>query len=114
MGVLSGMETGVTMVTVEPGICGFPCVIEARKEDSRTVSIKIFGSECNQIKKLSKRLDRMTLQELFMPVTRNPAFLLAQKSGCHASCVVPVAVLKTVEVAMEMALPRNVTINFDL
>lgn len=108
------METGITMVTVEPGICGFPCVIETRKEDSRTVSIKISDSECNQIKKLSKRLDRMTLQELFMPVTRNPAFVLAQKSGCHASCVVPVAVLKAVEVAMEMALPRNVTINFDL
>lgn len=114
MEVLSGMENDLTRATVEPGICGFPCVIEARKEDPRTVSIKIFGSECNQIKKLAEQLSRMTLQELFMPVTRNPAFVLAQKSGCHASCVVPVAVLKAVEVAMEMALPRNVTINFDL
>ena len=113
MEVLPGMEKDITRVTVDPGICGFPCVIEVRKETPRTVSIKISGSDCNQIKMLAEQLDRMTLQELFMPVTRNPAFALAQKLGCHASCVVPVAVLKAVEVAMEMALPKNATIKFD-
>jgi len=114
MEVPPGMEKDVTRVTVDPGICGFPCVIEVRKETPRAVSIKISGSDCNQIKLLAEQLDRMTLQELFMPMNRNPAFALAQKSGCHLPCVVPVAVLKAVEVAMEMAIPRNVTISFDL
>ncbi len=99
-------------MTVDPGICGFPCVIEARTEDSRAVVIKIIGSECDQIKKLSEQLNRMTLQELFMPVNKNPAFVLAQKFGCHASCVIPVAVLKVAEVAMGMALPKEVRIKF--
>lgn len=103
----------VTRVNVDPGICGFPCVIQVRKDDARTVSIEIFGSECEQIKKLAGQLKRMTMQELFLPVSKNPAFLFAQKSGCHPSCPVPVAVLKAVEVGMEMALPRQVRITFD-
>ena len=97
---------------MDPGICGFPCVIEVKKEARRSVSIAIRGSDCGQIKKMAKALTSMTLQELFMPATRNPAFTTAQKSGCHPSCVVPVAVLKTVEVAMEMALPKDVHISF--
>ncbi len=48
-----------------------------------------------------------------MPVTRNPVYLAAQKSGCHASCPIPMAVLKTAEVAMEMALPREVILQFE-
>ena len=103
----------VIQVTVDPGICGFPCVIQVRKDDARTVSIEISGSECKQIKKLAEQLKRMTMQELFMPVHKNPAFLFAQKFGCHPSCPIPVAVLKAVEVGMEMALSRQVCITFD-
>lgn len=102
-----------TRVIVDPGICGFPCVIHVRKDDARTVSIEISGSECKQIKKLAGQLKRMTMQELFLPFSKNPAFLFAQKSGCHPSCPVPVAVLKAVEVGMEMALPKQVRITFD-
>ncbi len=103
----------VTRVTVDPGIGGFPSELQLRTDDARTVSIEISGSECEQIKKLAGQLKRMTMQELFLPVCKNPAFLFAQKSGCHTSCPVPVAVLKAVEVGMEMALPRQVCIKFD-
>ena len=46
-------------------------------------------------------------------VSRNPVYLTAEKSGCHTSCVIPAAVLKAVEVAMGMALPREVRITFE-
>ena len=49
-----------------------------------------------------------------MPVTRNPVFLSAEHAGCHPSCPIPVAILKAAEVAMEMALPREVRIKFEL
>ena len=55
----------------------------------------------------------MTLKELFMPVTRNPVYIAAEQSGCHPSCPIPAAALKAVEVAMEMALPRDVSIRFE-
>jgi hypothetical protein len=56
----------------------------------------------------------MNLNELFLSVSHNPVYRAAEKSGCHASCVVPMAVLKAVEVAMEMAVARNVHIKVEV
>lgn len=100
-------------VTVDPGICGLPCHIRARKESARAVTIDIGRTQCEQINRLAKQIDRVTLQELFAPLTRNPVCVAAQKAGCHASCPVPSAILKTAEVAMEMALPKQVLIKFE-
>jgi hypothetical protein len=97
-------------VTVDPGICGFPCRITARKLNNRMVLLTVFESECKQIQRLSKRLNKISMPELFAPMTRNPVYLAAQYSGCHPSCVIPAAVLKAAEAAMEMALPRDVHI----
>lgn len=100
-------------LAVTPGICGFQCRVQAHKCEGKSVSILISQSECKQIQRLARSLVKMGLRELFMPVTQNPVFVLAQQAGCHASCPVPVAVLKAVEVAMEMALPRDVEIRFE-
>lgn len=99
-------------VTAEPGICGFPCTIKAQKLNNQVVSVEIGRSECKQIQRMATRLSAMSLKELFMPLTRNPVYVAAEKSGCHSSCVIPAAVLKAVEVALEMALPRDVSIQF--
>jgi hypothetical protein len=103
----------IIRVQVESGICGFPCVIEARKKGPRVVSLKITESECEHIKRLSEDVVEMGLRDLFKPITKNPAYVSAQQAGCHPSCPVPVAVLKAVEVAMDMALPRDVRIKFE-
>ncbi len=100
-------------VTVEPGICGFSCIISAQEAKKRTVQLEISGSECEQIQRLSEILNEITLKELFTPLTRNPIFISAERAGCHSACPVPAAVVKTVEVAMGMALPREVRIKFD-
>jgi len=95
---------------VEPGICGFPCTIAARMSGHRKVTVTISGSKCRQIQKLSSCLPEISLKELFLPVTRNPIYCSAEKAGCHSSCVLPAAILKAVEVAMGMALPKDVGI----
>jgi len=105
--------TPIIRVEADPGICGFPCVIEARKKGPRAVSLKITGSECEHIKRLSEDVVQMGLRDLFKPITKNPVYISAQQAGCHSSCPVPVAVLKAVEVAMDMALPRDVRIKFE-
>jgi len=105
---MTDRETLIACTKVDPGICGFPCIVKAQKEGARTVSIEISGSECKQIQKLSESLQEMSLIELFKPITRNPVMISAQSAGCHTSCTIPLAILKTVEVAMEMALPRDV------
>ena len=113
MGSRSSSKSKVIRVTAEPGICGFPCVIEARRTGRYTVSIKIEGSECKHGQRLSGLVEKMTMKQLFAPVTRNPVFLSAQKAGCHPSCPIPVAILKAVEAAMDMALPRDAVIKFE-
>jgi hypothetical protein len=109
----SQSRSKIVRVTAEPGICGFPCVVEARRTGRYTVSVKIEGSECKHGKRLSGLVEKMTMKELFAPVTRNRVFLSAQKAGCHPSCPIPVAILKAVEVAMDMALPRDAVIKFE-
>ena len=99
--------------SVNAGVCGFTCRIEAWKIDKSAAGLEISESDCQQIQRFSDLVSKLTLREIFMPVTRNPVYLAAQKSGCHASCPIPMAVLKTAEVAMEMALPREVSMRFE-
>ena len=101
-----------TCVSVDAGICGFTCHIKAWKIDKKTVGLEISESECQQIQDFSELMSQLSLNEIFMPITRNPVYLAAEQSGCHPSCPIPVAVLKAAEVTMEMALPRNASIRF--
>jgi hypothetical protein len=102
----------VVHVVVEPGICGFSCTIRAETVNPRKVTVKIADSGCKQIQRLSNHLTEISLKELFLPVTRNPVYLAAEKSGCHPSCAIPLAILKAVEAALGVALPRKVRIQF--
>ena len=99
-------------MTVDPGICGFPCVVKARKVEARKIELEISGSECDQIKRMAERLTTLSIKELFTPLSRNPVYAAAEKSGCHLPCIIPVAVIKAAEVALDLALPRDVHINF--
>jgi|GEM_PF-336727 len=114
----AGTETRVAKsdpicLAVDPGICGFPCFIKARKLDARNAALQIAESDCRQIQRLSERLTEIFLHDLFLPATRNPVYVEAAASGCHPSCPIPAAVLKAAEVAMEMALPKDVCIRFE-
>jgi len=102
-----------TCASVNAGICGFTCRIKAWKIDKGTVGLEISESECQQIQQLSSLLSRLSLKEIFMPLTRNPVYLAAEQSGCHPSCPVPVAVIKAAEVAMGMALAGDAFIRFE-
>jgi hypothetical protein len=108
----TGNQSSDVCVAVNPGVCGFACTIQARKLDAQTVSLEITGSECKQIQKLSEHLVQITMMEFFTPISQNPVYLSAEKCGCHLPCIVPAAVLKTVEATLGLALPRDVRIQF--
>lgn len=100
-------------VLVNPGICGFTCIVSARKQEARMVQIDIEGSECKQIHRLSEMVSQLGLRDIFIPLTRNPVFVSAEKAGCHPSCPIPTAVVKTAEVALGLALKCDVVIKFN-
>jgi hypothetical protein len=103
----------LTRVHVDPGICGFPCVIEGKKKDKYLIELHGRGSECKHIQRFFEQVREINLRDLFAPISKSPVFLAAQQSGCHPMCPVPVAALKTAEVVMEMALPRDAQIKFE-
>ncbi len=97
---------------VEPGICGFSCKIEASQINKHLAKIDISESGCKQIQGLSSYINELTTQDLFTPHTKNQVFKAVEKAGCHLSCPVPIAIVKACEVALDLALPKDVTIKF--
>jgi hypothetical protein len=106
-------EQPVIRVKVNPGICGFHCVIEGEKKDKYLIELRGRGSECKHIQRLFEQVREVSLRDLFAPISKSPVFQAAQQSGCHPMCPVPIAVLKTAEVTMGMALPRDAEIKFE-
>ena len=96
---------------VDLGICGFKCEVEVTKQNSREAAVSI-KSECAQVSKLNKMLGSFDFRDVFVSPNENIVFSLSEKAGCHASCPVPLAVLKCAEVEMGLALPRDVEMNF--
>ena len=99
-------------IDVEPGICGFCCQVQAWQQNKQCASVKITGSKCKMIRKLTENIQEVTVRDIFTPHTSNPVFKAAEKAGCHLTCPVPVAVLKAAEVALELALPKKASISF--
>lgn len=99
-------------VTIDPGICGFCGSIRASKKGKRSVELQI-ETECKNVRRLASSLQEITLQELFLPLSRNPIFIAAEKGKCHTSCPYPAALVKATEVALAVALPKKVNICFE-
>jgi len=100
-------------ITVDTGICGFPCQVKAWKKDKRIAGLDISGSECKMIQKLSAALSELSINDLFLPLTKNPIFIHAERAACHLACPVPVAVAKAAEVALGLAVAKEVTLRFE-
>lgn len=96
---------------VEPGICGFPGSIRVQRAGRYSVKVEL-KSGCQQIKGVASVLDEVKMSELFLPASRNPVYRAAELANCHASCPYPSAILKAAEVALEMALPKEVKFKF--
>ncbi len=62
--------------------------------------------------KVAENIKEIELREVFASITDNPVYQAAAKAGCHASCPVPVAILKAAEVALDVALAMPVAIDF--
>ncbi len=101
------------VVDVNPGICGFDCRVCAKQAENRTVEVTITGSGCTMIQEVDKHINEITMQDLFVPLTKSKIFISAEKAGCHLACPIPMAIAKAAEVALELALPKDVLIRIE-
>ncbi|MCP4672546.1 MAG: hypothetical protein GY857_14725 [Desulfobacula sp.] len=100
------------VVNVNPGVCGFDCIVNAKQAGKRVAKITITQSDCALIKKFSELIDDISLKDLFVPLTKNPIFMAAEQAHCHLACPVPVSVVKASEVALGLAVPKDAAICF--
>jgi len=95
-------------VTVEPGICGFLTTIEAGMEGRRDVKLAI-ETKCPNLAPLKEELTVVDgRNECFARLGESQIYQVSQKYCKHAACPVPSAIHKAVEVACQMALPKDV------
>lgn len=100
-------------VRVYAGTCGMISRIRAQADDMGTVSLKI-ESDCHHILKMSWGLQPMfPYGEVEAPMGDTEIYKLATKSLPHAACPVPCAMMKALEVAGDMGIPRDAEIVFE-
>ncbi|MEW5872730.1 MAG: hypothetical protein AB1894_25955 [Chloroflexota bacterium] len=91
------------------GVCGFTTQVEAVTE-GRTCHLKI-ESECKAIQKMADELSEVDpFQEISFRRGMPKVHAMGHEYCTHAACPVPVGIIKAVEVASGLALPRDVTI----
>lgn len=93
---------------IEAGSCGFQAYVEAKAdpEDNYNIQLKI-ESDCKHIQKLADDLTEVNALGELSHRRGDPVILQKGAQYCtHASCPVPVGIMKTVEVAAGLSLPQ--------
>ncbi len=102
-------------VTVNPGPCKLTTVIIAEMNDDDEITLSI-ESDCGSYKKMNEELQEMTFDaysEIFTPFGTSRLAEIYKKYVKHATCPVLSAILKAVGAEANLALPTNVTFEFE-
>ena len=100
---------------IDPGICNFDAVVTACTEDNQNVTFE-FISQCETIRELGKQITDISPVDAIAALgpEENPilskARALLQTKGCCEACVVPAAVVKTMQIAASLALPKDASL----
>ena len=100
-------------VQINAGICGFITSVEAQSSDGQIVHIKI-ESPCETIRKLNDIINDV---DAYAEIGKGFNGMIHQsvqktiKGGC-SGCIVPSGIYKTMQVAAQLALPAQATIEF--
>lgn len=99
------------IVNVVSGICGMITEIRATSHDkSGMVNLEI-NTRCESIKKLAGDLEAVNpIEEISFSGDGPKTLRMAAKHCKHTSCPVPSGIVKAVEVASGMALPKDASI----
>ena len=101
---------GKAEINVDPGICGLKSNIKIESEDMMSATA-VIESDCPDIVKIGENLKEIdVMKEVFAKVGDSSIYQLGKKFCKHGTCPVPGAILKGVEVACSLALPKDVHI----
>jgi hypothetical protein len=101
----------MTKVRIEAGACGFNAVVCVKKDSGRNLHVTI-ESECGMLRKMAEDIAMLEFRAPFSVILHNPVYKAASKNLKHASCPVPSAVIKAIEVESGVSLPKKTQIIF--
>lgn len=103
----------MTHVIVDPGVCGLTADIKAEADSMGEVNIAV-DTKCPMIAELVASLEQpVDAFEILGMSGDDPTLETARKgTRIHAACPTIAGIVKAVEVASQMALPRNASITF--
>jgi len=98
-------------VKVEAGICGFVTEVKAFSEDEQNVSLKV-TSNCEKISKLANRIVTLDAYNEIKEGFNGELYKVIREelTGCCSGCAVPVGLFKSMQVAANLALPKDINI----
>jgi hypothetical protein len=97
---------------VEAGVCGFTARITTTTRPDGMVALTV-STDCPHVARLAQALPEIDPLREITYRGEGPAVLQAAAATLpHPACVVPAAILKAVEVAAGLALPRDPRITF--
>lgn len=103
----------MTKATVEAGICGFTTVITISSEDRQHAVIQL-ETGCPNLKPLEGHpIEVDAFVECFSKIGQSSVFELVRAHGKHPGCPVASGIIKGIEVACGLALPKDATIHIE-
>ena len=94
---------------IQSGVCGHVTTVEATM-DGKVCKLNI-TSTCKAIQALAQELPEVNpMQEISAKRATPQTLQMGLKHCYHAACPVPVGIIKAVEVASKLALPKDVLI----
>jgi len=88
----------MALTWVKAGECGQESSIQALKTGPVTMKFEIITT-CEHIQALADELDEVNVgHEMSCPLVESHIYTLATKHVCRNSCILPAAILKTMEV----------------
>lgn len=97
-------------VRVDAGVCKMVTIIHAKQNDMGMVELSI-ESDCPNVLKMSWIIEPVSpYEEVEAAMNETTVYKWASERLPHAACPVPCGIIKAVEVAGDLGLKRNVTI----
>lgn len=97
---------------IEAGVCGMTTEIVTKDKDGQIV-LEI-DSDCPHYDGLSEEIGAFDgMMTCFEKVGNGLIYEACRKTCPHGACPVPMAIMKTIEVGANMALPANVLLKLE-
>jgi hypothetical protein len=103
----------MAIIEVTPGICGLTTRLTVTADEDQIVRV-VIESGCPHIKAMEDELQDLDgYAECFAKYSTSTVFSVAEKHCRHLACPVPTALVKGMEVACGLALPKDVVIKIE-